>query len=92
MRIASATLSIILVLQACSQEPSSPPGDLANAEVDLARGGSSRPYLAIPVDEPAAIQWLNEAMARKYGVSDTMVGLFADHGAALPFRLDPETP
>ena len=59
-----------------------------NPEVELERGGSSQPYRAVPHQDPENVVWINRAMAEKYGVSDSMVSLWADKQASLAIRLD----
>jgi hypothetical protein len=62
---------------------------LRNPDVELVRGGEAKPYRAVPVDTPAALERVQELMGKgrgsRYWVSRAML-LFAP---IKPVRLDP---
>ena len=59
--------------------------------VQLTRGDEARPYRAVIVDEAGQRERINELMDEKYGVSNSLVSLFADHDVSVPIRLEPAT-
>jgi hypothetical protein len=58
-------------------------------EVELERGGETRSYRAVPVDDPDVRTWLNASLAEKYGWADRFVSILGDHSVCVPTRLDP---
>jgi hypothetical protein len=58
-------------------------------EVELDRGGETRSYRAVPVDDPDVRAWLNASLAKKYGWADRLVSILGDHSVSVPTRLDP---
>src|SRR5262245_7978524 len=64
----------------------------SNPDVELVRGGETRPYRAVPVDTPEALERVQKLMGRGrgagYWVGRTML-LFAP---IKPVRLDPRAP
>lgn len=61
----------------------------AHPRVELLRGGSRIAYRALPVDDPASRQAVNQAMARKYaGPNRAWAWLYQGHDA-IPVRLEP---
>lgn len=58
-------------------------------EVELERGGETRSYRAVPVDDPDVLAWLNARLAEKYGWADRLVAVLGDHSVSVPTRLDP---
>jgi hypothetical protein len=58
-------------------------------EVELERGGETRSYQAVPVDDPDVRTWLNASLAEKYGWADRFVSILGDHSVCVPTRLDP---
>jgi hypothetical protein len=62
----------------------------AKPEVELERGDETRAYLAV-VEESAEVRdRVNEAMAKKYGLPNRLLGSFADPEKAVPVRLVPD--
>lgn len=59
-------------------------------EVELRRAGETHSYRAVVRDDPATKQGVDAAMAAKYGFADRMWGRIADHGDAVPVRLEPQ--
>ena len=58
-------------------------------DIELERAGERRSYRAVPVETSEALARVNAKMAEKYGASETLDGLFADHSSSVPIRLDP---
>jgi hypothetical protein len=62
----------------------------ANPYVDLNRSGGFRPFLAVPVDNAAVRDRINELTLEKYGWSERVVRVLSlDPAQAIPVRLDP---
>lgn len=64
----------------------------ANPKVEVKRGEEAALYTAVPVDEPAARERVNAAMAAKYGRADGLIDRVFDRGRSVPVRLDPREP
>ena len=62
----------------------------ARPEVALERGEERRAYLAVPEDDAALRERVNQAMAAKYGVSDRLIAYVFDRGSSVPIRLVPD--
>jgi hypothetical protein len=62
-------------------------------DVELVRGEGAAPQSlrAVIVDNEETARAVNEAMAEKYGISNSLVALFADSRASVPVRLEPRT-
>jgi hypothetical protein len=60
-------------------------------ELSLEREEQTRRYRAVPVDEDATRERINDLMAEKYGASNTLVSLFGDHSVSVAIRLEPDT-
>jgi hypothetical protein len=62
----------------------------AKPQVELERDDERRAYLAV-VEESAEVRdRVNEAMAKKYGLPNRLLGSFADARKAVPVRLVPD--
>ncbi len=61
-------------------------------EVQLERGGETRSYRAVPVDDPGVRSWLNTRLAEKYGWADRFVAVLGDRSVAVPTRLERREP
>jgi len=58
-------------------------------EIRIERHGERLAFLAVPLDDPAARERVNAAMAAKYGAADRILGRFVDLSRSVPIRLDP---
>jgi hypothetical protein len=62
----------------------------AHPDVEVTRGDASRPFRAVPVDDPAIRDRVNAATAAKYGFSEALLrATFLVPERATPVRLDP---
>lgn len=61
----------------------------ANPEVTVTRGGESRAYLAVPVEDEATRGQINALELEKYGLSEKLLRLMMDTSHTTPIRLDP---
>jgi F420H(2)-dependent quinone reductase len=61
----------------------------ANPEVAVKRGGESREYLAVPVEDEATREQINALELEKYGLAEKLLRLMIDPAHATPIRLDP---
>jgi hypothetical protein len=59
----------------------------ANPVVELARGGESHPYRAVPV--PGPHQRVHELLREKYGIADWWVRFIGGDEGSVPVRLEP---
>jgi hypothetical protein len=59
----------------------------ASPEVLIERGGKSTRFRAVPM--PERIDFVNEAMARKYGFANALIDFTLDASDAIAVRLDP---
>ena len=62
---------------------------LADADVELERGGVVRPYRAVPVDTRAAHDRVRRLLTAKYGFADRWIGLLFDTSQSVAIRLEP---
>jgi hypothetical protein len=60
----------------------------ARPEVELRRGGQTRRYEAVPMDDPEAIAYVNALFREKYGLADRLREIVTTRDP-LPIRLDP---
>jgi hypothetical protein len=61
----------------------------ANPEVTVTRGGESRAYLAVPVEDEATREQINSLELEKYALAEKLLRLLLDTSHATPIRLDP---
>jgi general stress protein 26 len=61
----------------------------ANPEVTVTRGGESRAYLAVLVEDEATREQINALELEKYGLSEKLLRLMIDTSHTTPIRLDP---
>ncbi len=61
----------------------------ANPEVTVTRGGESRAYLAVPVEDENTREQINALELEKYGLAERLLRLMMDPAHATPIRLDP---
>lgn len=62
----------------------------ANPEVAVTRGGERRDYLALPMEDPATRDRINQLTLEKYGTAEKILrALMMDPTRATPIRLDP---
>ncbi len=57
--------------------------------VEVRRNGIRSPYVFVPIYDDRIRAFVNEAMARKYGLADRVFTLLADPARTLPIRLEP---
>jgi hypothetical protein len=61
----------------------------AHPEVKIERGGTTRAYRAVPLDDPATRAAVNRRMAEKYGQADRLIARIFDRSHTVPIRLEP---
>jgi hypothetical protein len=61
----------------------------AHPEVQVERGGTTRAYRAVPLDDPATRAAVNQGMAEKYGQADRWIARIFDRDHTVPIRLEP---
>ncbi|HME70310.1 MAG TPA: hypothetical protein VKM54_10650 [Myxococcota bacterium] len=64
----------------------------AHPEVKIERGGTTTPYRAVPLDDPATREAVNRGMAEKYGQADGLIARIFDRSQTVPIRLEPLGP
>jgi hypothetical protein len=62
-----------------------------NPRAELARGGATRPVLAMPVQDAAVREAVDARFREKYGLVDWWYGVLVRRGA-IPLRLEPSAP
>jgi hypothetical protein len=62
---------------------------LAHPDIELERGGATRPYHAVPVPNPEGHERIRTLLAQKYGWADWWIGLLTDTSRSVAVRLDP---
>ena len=62
---------------------------LARPVVEVVRGGETQTYRAVPVETPEARQSINQRVAEKYGLAETVISWMHDESAVVPIRLEP---
>lgn len=61
----------------------------ADPSVELERDEVSRPFTAVPDEDPATRTEVNALMAEKYGLSDRLWSQVLDRTRSVPVRLEP---
>ena len=62
---------------------------LARPVVEVVRGGETQTYRAVPVETPEARQRINQLIAEKYGLAETVISRMHDESTVVPIRLEP---
>ena len=62
---------------------------LSHPDVELTRGGQTKPYRAVPVDTPEAVAHLEKLMGRDAGARYTLMRAMLLFAPIKPVRLDP---
>ena len=62
---------------------------LRNPDVELTRGGQTKPYRAVPVDTPEALARMERLMGRDAGAGYTLMRAMLLFAPIKPVRLDP---
>ncbi len=58
-------------------------------EVELVRGEAILSYRAVPVETPEARERIQQRIAEKYGVAETVISWLHDESTLVPIRLEP---
>jgi hypothetical protein len=62
----------------------------ANADVELERGGNTKPYRAVVIFEPGTVARINQLTLEKYGWSEELLrATSSGAGGQVAIRLDP---
>ncbi len=62
---------------------------LARPRVELVRAGETRAYRANVVSTAAAREHINQLIAEKYGIAETIISLIHNEDEVTPIRLEP---
>ncbi len=62
---------------------------LARPVVEVVRGDETQTYRAVPVETPEARQRINQLVAEKYGLAETVISWMHDESTVVPIRLEP---
>ena len=62
---------------------------VARPDVEVRRGDTTRPYRAVPVEDPATRDRIHVLMRAKYGWADRYISMIREGTGSVAIRLDP---